>query len=165
VRTALDFACGGGRHTALALSLGYSVTAADSDVSAVKAAFRSHPLFEPVEADLEAGSEWPWFKRRFDVVIVTNYLHRPRLPGLVAAVAADGLLIYETFAVGQERFGRPANPHFLLRPGELLEAVRDKLVPFAYEHIMAEGPKIVQRIAAVGPGHAWLTYPPAKENI
>jgi hypothetical protein len=95
--------------------------------------------------------------RRFDVVIVTNYLWRPLMPAIVGAVADDGLLIYETFARGNERFGRPSNPDFLLRPGELLEAVRPRLTPIAYEHVRLEAPmRIVERICAVGPGHRWI---------
>ena len=120
------------------------------------------PRVELIEADLEGGSPWPLLGRVFDAVIVTNYLHRPLLPDIVAAVAPRGILIYETFAAGQGRFGRPSNPDFLLRPGELLDAVRDKLIPFAYEQVMLDGPRIVQRIAAVGPGHPWLKAPPAK---
>ena len=118
------------------------------------------PRVELIEADLEDGSPWPLLGRVFDAVIVTNYLHRPLLPDIVAAVAPRGILIYETFAAGQGRFGKPSNPDYLLRPGELLDAVRDKLIPFAYEQVMLDGPRIVQRIAAVGP--AWLKTPPAK---
>jgi hypothetical protein len=76
-------------------------------------------------------------------------------------VAPGGLLIYETFAVGNERFGRPSNPDFLLRPGELIEAIRPLLLPVAYEHVtLADPPRRVQRIAAVGSGHEWLIDPP-----
>lgn len=90
-------------------------------------------------------------------MIVTNYLWRPLLPAIVAAVAADGLLIYETFAAGNEQLGRPSNPDFLLRPGELLEAVRGHLVPVAYEHVRLDDPaRIVQRICAAGRRHEWI---------
>jgi hypothetical protein len=84
-------------------------------------------------------------------VVVTNYLHRPILPDLVEAVAPGGVLIYETYARGQERFGRPSRPEFLLKPGELLEAVRGALRAVAYEDVVLDdpGPKAVQRIAAI----------------
>ncbi len=84
-------------------------------------------------------------------MVVTNYLHRPLLPAIVAAVAPGGCLIYETFAVGNERFGKPSNPDFLLRPGELLEVVRGRLMVLAYENLEVSEPRpaVVQRIAAV----------------
>ena len=101
--------------------------------------------------DLEAGAPFPFRGRAFDGVVVTNYLHRPILPDLVAVVAAGGVLLYETFAKGQERFGRPHRPEFLLEPGELLEAVRGVLRVVAYEDIVLDElrPAAVQRIAAV----------------
>lgn len=104
--------------------------------------------------DLEDGSPWPFAGRRFGAVVVVNYLHRPTLPSTVSLVAPGGLLIYETFAVGQEAFGRPRNPDFLLRPGELLRAVQGRLVVLAYEHRQVDGPRMVQRIAAIDPGPA-----------
>src|SRR5690606_27460905 len=113
-----------------------------------------------VVADLEDGRPFPFRGRTFAGVIVTRYLWRPILPDIVACVACDGLLIYETFAVGNERFGRPTNPDFLLKPGELVEIVRGSLVPVAFEHVTVVDPqRIMQRIAAVGPGHPWLDDP------
>jgi SAM-dependent methyltransferase len=145
----LDVATGGGRHTRLARARGHAATAVDIDVSAL-ADLRADPGTEIVAADLE-GAPWPLGGQRFAGVIVTNYLHRPLLPLLVAAVAEGGALIYETFAAGNEAFGKPANPNFLLKPGELLEAVRGHLTVVAYEHgkIEAPRPAVVQRIAAV----------------
>ncbi len=104
--------------------------------------------------DLEDGSPWPFADRRFGAVVVVNYLHRPTLPATVSLVAPGGLLLYETFAEGQEAFGRPRNPDFLLRPGELLRAVQGRFVVLAYEHGQVEGPRMVQRIAAIDPGPA-----------
>jgi hypothetical protein len=94
---------------------------------------------------------------------VTNYLWRPLLPAIVAAVAPAGVLLYETFARGQERYGRPSNPDFLLRPGELIEAVRDQLVVIAFEYVRLSHPPrlVVQRIVAVGPVSPHLADPPA----
>src|ERR1044071_4064168 len=124
----LDIAAGGGRHSLLFLDHGCRVTAVDRDTSLLPA----RPELEIVTADLEDGSPWPLPGRQFDGVVVTNYLHRPLLPQLVAALAQGGVLIYETFAIGNERFGRPSNPDFLLRPGELLGATQGLRV-IAYE--------------------------------
>ncbi len=147
--TVLDLACGGGRHSRLVLAAGYAVVALDRDLSGV-ADLAGQPGFQGFECDLENGRPFPLAGRRFAGVVVTNYLHRPLLPAVVAAVAPGGLLIYETFAQGNERFGRPRNPDFLLRPGELLEAVRGRLRVLAYEDLTIDTPRpaAVQRIAA-----------------
>ncbi len=148
-RTALDVAAGAGRHTRLLADLGYRVTAVDRDVTALGGVTG----VEVVEADLEDGSPPPFSGRTFDLVVVTRYLHRPLLPALVAAVGPGGALVYETFARGHERFGRPTNPAWLLRPGELLDAVRDELRVVAYEDVVEvePAPAAIQRIAAVRP--------------
>lgn len=145
----LDVAAGGGRHARLVRSRGLAATAVDIDVSAL-ADLRADADVEIVAADLESGP-WPFAGRRFAGVIVTNYLHRPLLPLLVAAVAEGGALIYKTFAAGNEAFGKPSNPNFLLKAGELLEAVRGHLTVVAYEHGKIETPRpaVIQRIAAV----------------
>ena len=145
----LDLACGGGRHASLFLERGHPVTALDRDLSGLGDLI-GRPGLEAIEADLEAGRGFPLAGRRFAGVVVTNYLHRPLLPALVAAVAPGGCLIYETFARGNERFGKPSNPDFLLAPGELLEAVRGQLRVLAYEDIIVETPRpaAVQRLCA-----------------
>lgn len=147
--TVLDLACGGGRHSRLFLRQGYCVVAVDRDLSGV-ADLAGAPGCERIVADLEDGGLWPLGGRRFEGVVVTNYLHRPLLPRLVESVAPGGMLIYETFARGNERFGRPSNPAFLLAPGELLDAVRGRLQVVAYEHGLVARPKpaVVQRLAA-----------------
>src|SRR5207237_1389893 len=106
-----------------------------------------------IAADLEAGGPWPLAGERFDLVVVTNYLHRPILPEIVGAVAAGGLLLYETFALSNERFGKPSNPDFLLRPGELAKAVAGRLEVLAFEEVEVGLPRpaVVQRIAARAP--------------
>ena len=107
--------------------------------------------------DLEAG-HWPLANERFDAIIVANYLHRPLFPFLPAALADDGVLMYETFARGNEAFGRPSNPDFLLEPGELLRLAGDQLTVIAFEqgHVVTGARHaVVQRLAAVGPGRAW----------
>ena len=146
----LDIAAGSGRHTRFFRARGHPVTAVDRDSSGL-ADLAGDAEVELLEFDLETGAPWPFAGREFDGVVVTNYLHRPILRDIVAAVSPGGVLVYETFARGQERFGRPENPDFLLRPGELLEAVRGTLRVVAYEDLILDdpGPRAVQRIAAV----------------
>lgn len=157
----LDVACGSGRHTRHALENGYRVVAIDRTLGPMRD-LSGEPGLELIEADLEEGAGLPVAHRRFDGVIVTNYLWRPLLPALVAAVAPAGVLLYETFARDQERFGKPSNPEFLLRPGELIEATRGGLVTLVYEHVrLDDPPRLVQRIAAVGRDSPHLADPPA----
>lgn len=147
----LDLACGGGRHARLLANLRYSVIAVDRDAFALQAA--AGPGITTVEIDLEADSAvWPFEEGRFAGIVVTNYLHRPIFPHLVRSLAPEGVLIYETFAAGNEQFGKPSNPAFLLCPGELLElAVKYDVRVIAFEDGYVETPKpaIVQRICAV----------------
>ena len=142
----LDVAAGGGRHTHFFANRGHKVTAIDRDVSALTA----QPNVEIVQADLEDGSPWPLPGRSFGAVVVTNYLHRPLFPALLDALTPSGVLLYETFMEGNERFGRPSRPEFLLKDGELLELARGRFSVVAYEARMISEPKMamVQRIAA-----------------
>lgn len=144
----LDLACGGGRHARYLAGLALQVEAVDRDAQALSR-LAGVAGVTTRSADLEAGP-WPYSAHQFDAIIVTNYLHRPLFPRLIAALAADGVLIYETFAVGNERFGRPVNPDFLLQPGELLELARGRLRVIAYEDLYVAVPKpaMVQRICA-----------------
>lgn len=147
----LDVACGGGRHLRLFHALNHPVTGIDRDLRGV-ADLTGVPEVELVQADLENGGPWPLpAERRYAGIVVTNYLHRPLLPVLLAALAPGGVLLYETFAVGNARFGRPSSPDFLLRQGELLELARGRLQVVAYEHGEVASPKaaVVQRICAV----------------
>ena len=146
----LDLACGGGRHTRWFASRGCDVVAVDRDLRGVADLVGSSRV-RLVEADLEAGSAFPVAGDRFAAVVVTNYLWRPILDDVVGAVAEGGWLLYETFAVGNERFGRPSNPDFLLRRNELLDlARRHDLLVVAYEDLQVDEPRpaVVQRIAA-----------------
>ena len=104
------------------------------------------------QADLE-HSAWPYDDVQFAGIVVVNYLHRPLFPLLLKALAPGGVLIYETFALGQEKYGRPTNPNFLLLPGELLETVRGRLDVVAYEDVLEPLPQPAcrQRICAVKP--------------
>lgn len=144
--TVLDLACGQGRHTRLLLERGHAVVAVDRDVSGVA---HLDGALEVVEADLEDGRPFPLAGRVFDGVVVTAYLHRPLLGDLVDAVAPGGTLIYETFSRDHARYGRPTNPEFLLRPGELLDVVRGHLRVVAYEDLVVAGPAALQRICAM----------------
>ena len=146
-----DVACGGGRHTRWFATRGHEVVAIDRDLSGV-ADLADDPRVELVEADLEDGSPPPIATRAFGVVVVTNYLWRPILDALVDGVAPGGVLLYETFALGNERLGRPTNPNFLLARNELLElALAHDLTVVAYEDVEVELPRpaVVQRIAAI----------------
>ncbi len=151
--TVLDLACGNGRHARFLEAGGWRVEALDRDAEAL-AALAMSPGIVRRQADLEGGT-WPYGGVRFDGIVVTNYLHRPLFPLLIDALAEGGVLIYETFMLGNERFGRPANPDFLLRTGELLEAFGGHLSIVAFEQgeIAAPQPAMAQRLCAVkGPG-------------
>ncbi len=145
----LDVACGTGRHARLFLDRGHPGVAVDR-YNAGLVDLLGRADFEFVDADLEDGS-WPLAGREFTAVVVINYLHRPLFPSLIDALADGGVLIYETFADGNERFGRPSNPDFLLRAGELLAAVEGRLQVVDYEHgeVATPRPSVVQRIVAV----------------
>ena len=140
----LDLACGSGRHLRWLASQGFALTGVDRDDVAL-APLQS--LGRTVVADIERGP-WPFEGESFDAVVVTNYLWRPLLATIIGSIAAGGVLIYETFAVGNERFGKPSNPDFLLQPGELLR-VCAALQIVAYEDGLLDAPqRRVQRIAA-----------------
>lgn len=147
----LDLACGSGRHTCYLAALGFRVVAVDRDELALKV-LSTLKCVTVRHADLE-NAPWPLAGMRFDAVVVTNYLHRPLLPFILDALSPTGLLVYETFAAGNERFGKPSNPNFLLRPGELLDLVRGRLQVVAYEDIEVSAPKpaLIQRICAGRP--------------
>lgn len=145
----LDVACGAGRHLRTALDLGYRVTGVDRDLTHVRD-LADRADVRLIEADLEVGSPWPLPGETFDIVIVTNYLHRPLFPALRAATTPGGLLVYETFAVGNERFGKPSNPDFLLAASELRGefATGFEALEFFEGEVNEPAPAVVQRIAA-----------------
>ena len=141
----LDVACGHGRHLRWFAQRGHAVTGVDRSPEAIEAV---QPLGRAVLADIENGP-WPFEGERFDAVIVTNYLWRALLPTLADSVAEGGVLLYETFATGNESVGKPSRPDFLLQPGELLQASRGLHV-VAYEDGFCDRPeRFVQRLAAV----------------
>ena len=145
----LDLACGNGRHSRYFAARGHPVEAVDRDPAMI-ARLAGIPGIATRCADLENGP-WPYEGQQFAGIVVANYLHRPLFPHVLAALAPEGALIYETFAAGNERYGRPSNPAFLLRPGELLEIARGLLRVIAYEDLYVSDPRpaMVQRICAI----------------
>src|SRR5918992_1235422 len=139
----LDVACGTGRHALFFAARGLEVFAVDREAQNI-------PGVSFVRADLEDGSPWPFEGRRFAAIVVANYLHRPLFPTLRESLDEGGILVYETFMVGNERFGKPSNPNFLLRPDELLQAF-SVLTVVAFEQGVLERPKpaVVQRICVL----------------
>ena len=145
----LDLACGGGRHARFLAQQGHVVDAVDRDAQAL-ALLAGVAGVRPLRADLEGGP-WPYPDRAWDGIVVANYLHRPLFPSLLASLRPGGVLIYETFMVGNERWGRPSNLAFLLHPNELLTAFGADLALAAFEQGEVGQPKpaVVQRICAV----------------
>ena len=143
----LDLAAGAGRHAKLLRDGGFDVTAVDRDIAALQQLAGRGCQVRQI--DLETGAPWP-LGGGWDAIVVTNYLYRPLLPPIAAALAPGGVVIYETFAAGNERFGRPRNPDFLLQPGELLAAF-GALTTIAFEQgeVTRPRPAVIQRIAAV----------------
>lgn len=158
----LDVACGGGRHARLLASLGHPVLAVDRDSDALQRT--AGPGITVRQMDLEGTEDapvaWPFSAEVFTGIVVANYLHRPLFAGMIGSLAPGGLLIYETFALGNEQFGRPSSPRFLLKPGELLEVVRTLdqgnggLRVIAFEDGYTDHPKpaMVQRICLLKAG-------------
>jgi SAM-dependent methyltransferase len=148
----LDLACGSGRHARFLAAQGHHVVAVDRDAAALDNA--SGAGISVLQADLETDTSeaWPFEPNRFAGIVVTNYLHRPLFKHIVNSLAPNGVLIYETFAQGNERFGKPSNPDFLLAPGELLgqvslplmEAMR--VIAFEDGYVDQPKPAMVQRI-------------------
>lgn len=149
----MDLACGAGRHSRLLAQLGHPVLAVDRNEEAL--ALAAGPGITALQLDLETddpAASWPFAASRFAGIVVTNYLHRPLWGSLVASLATNGMLIYETFALGNEQFGKPSNPAFLLAHGELLEVARQYgLQVVAYEdgYVAEPKPAMVQRICMI----------------
>ncbi|MDQ5904760.1 MAG: hypothetical protein QG584_1876 [Pseudomonadota bacterium] len=146
----LDLACGSGRHTRLLAGMGLAVEAVDRDAAALAQLAGVQGVSVRV-ADLEHGP-WPYSGRRFAGIVVTNYLHRALLPLIEGALTPGGVLIYETFMVGNERFGRPSNPDFLLRSQELLELAQAaglRVMAFEEGETSTPKPAMVQRLCAI----------------
>jgi len=151
----LDLACGSGRHLRWLAGQGFAVTGVDRDAAALAASqdLAAAGRAELLCADLEAGP-WPLGERRFDAVVVTHYLWRPLWPRLLDALAPGGVLLYETFAAGNETVGKPSRPDFLLQPGELLLRCAGLRVVAYEDGFLDAPPRFVQRVVAVAPGAA-----------
>lgn len=161
--TVLDIACGHGRHMAWFAARGHAVTGIDRSPEAMEAV---RHLGEAVLADIE-NAPWPLVQdaqpRTFDAVVVTNYLWRPLLPTIAHSVAPGGVLIYETFAMGNETVGKPSRPDFLLQPGELLRAFSSLRVVAYEDGYLSASPRFVQRLVGVKPDLSrGADQPPAK---
>ncbi len=152
----LDVACGSGRHMRWFSERGHPVAGVDRDAQALASA---GTFGQAVLADIEAGP-WPFAGQVFDAVVVTNYLWRARLPDIVATVAPGGVLLYETFARGNESVGKPSRPDFLLESGELLRAAAGLRVVAYEDGFLAAPERFIQRIAAVRPGNYPGETPP-----
>lgn len=150
--TVLDLACGGGRHARLLAALGHPVLAVDRDPAALAAA--GGPGITTLQFDLEDPEarhhpDWPLRTGRFGGIVVSNYLHRPLMPALLDSLSPGGVLIYETFAAGNARFGKPSNPDFLLAPGELLHRFNGtafRVIAYEDGYQRRPRPAMVQRI-------------------
>ncbi|BAL24524.1 bifunctional 2-polyprenyl-6-hydroxyphenol methylase/3-demethylubiquinol 3-O-methyltransferase UbiG [Azoarcus sp. KH32C] len=155
----LDYACGTGRHARWLARVGFDVEAVDRDPEAL-ARLAGEPRVSTRVADLEYGP-WPFAEARFDAIVVTNYLFRPRLDAMLACLRPGGVLIYETFMLGHERYGRPSNPAFLLRSGELLQRLVAEFTIIAFEQGVVHSPRdaVIQRVCAVKANAAVLDLP------
>lgn len=139
----LDLACGSGRHARLLAGLGHEVTAVDREPQPLTAV-------RFIQADLEDGGPWPLPGEEFQGIVVANYLHRPLFPLIERSLAPGGVLIYETFMAGNERFGKPSNPAFLLAPGELWTAFGGlHIIAFEQGQSLQPKPSMLQRLCAV----------------
>ena len=148
--TVLDLACGTGRHARFFAARGHAVTACDRDPAAL-ATLAGRPGVSTLRADLEDGSPWPFESAQFDAVIVCNYLHRPLFGPIADSLSPGAVLIYETFLAGNERYGKPSNPRFLLERDELLTAFARRLVVAGFEQGCIERGKSasIQRLCAL----------------
>jgi len=141
---ALDLAAGGGRHTQFLLDLGLDVVAVDIDTSRLQETGMQGA--DILTADLET-EVWPFLEEDFDVVLVSNYLWRPHFSEIRRSLKPGGMVLWDTFAVGNEAYGRPSNPQFLLREGELLEAFSGfQILDFAEGYVEVPSPSVRQSI-------------------
>jgi SAM-dependent methyltransferase len=149
--TVLDVAAGSGRHSAHFLALGHPVTAIDRNTDALARMAADASKMEVITADLEDGSLWPLGSRKFAAVVVCNYLYRPIFPKLSESISPGGVLLYDTFAAGNEKYGRPSNPNFLLQEGELLAHFGTEFQIIAYEFGKIDGarPSVRQRFCGI----------------
>lgn len=152
----LDLACGSGRHLLWFAQRGCQVTGVDIDTAQARGMMPSARL---LTADIE-NEPWPLMDHntgrpeKFDLVVVTNYLWRPLMPTILDSLAEGGVLIYETFAAGNETVGRPARPDFLLRHGELLDVCKQLHIVAFENGFVAPPERFVQRVVAINTPHS-----------
>ena len=145
----LDLACGSGRHTGMLLNNGYQVTAVDIDTTLVKQNFSNKKL-NIVKCDLETLSSWPFGKNSFLGIIVVNYLHRPLYSRIMESLEEGGVLIYQTFADGNSRYGKPKNPDYLLKRGELKTVFGGmRIISYQHGYLSYPSQSVVQRICCI----------------
>ena len=162
----LDLACGGGRHARLFAALGHTVLAVDRSDSALEKTISrgiTGLCFDLEQDGAATHADWPLVTERFAGIVVTNYLHRPLFTSLLQSLAIGGVLIYETFAHDNGRFGKPSNPDFLLAPGELLHRVQAepalRVLAFEDGYSALPKPAMVQRICVIKTGSGALPDP------
>ena len=150
-QTLLDIACGNGRHSIYAASLGYKVISLDINKEKIYK-LNSNKLIFPIQIDIEKSNAWPFTNKVFNTIIVTNYLYRPIFQNIINSIKLGGTLLYETFSIENSNFGKPNNPNYLLKPQELLNlAKKNNLEIVNYEEIIIQQPikKALQRIHAI----------------
>ena len=127
----LDFASGNGRNCIPLSNKNVFVTAIDKDQNKLNK-YKNLNKINTICFDLESKQKWPLVKENYDVIIVVNYLYRPKIKKLITLLKKGGFLFYETFSIGNEKYGSPKNPNFLLKDGELLNIFGDKLLPLSF---------------------------------
>ena len=148
----LDFASGDGRNDISPLHKNINVTAIDKDQEKLNV-YKSLNNINTICFDLETNDEWPLFKEYYDIIIVVNYLYRPKIKKLINLLKKDGFLFYETFSVGNEKYGSPKNPNFLLKDGELLDIFGKELLPLNFYNGLTNNGKIrVKQMASFKKG-------------
>lgn len=152
---ALDLAGGGGRNGIFLARLGMEVVLVDRSAEALAeagtAAREAGVQIRLLRMDLESGGEDPLAGMCFGAIIVFRYLHRPLILSIRRSLVPGGLLVYETFTLDQAAIGKPQNPDFLLKRGELLGWFRDWEVLHWFEGLRGRPERAVAQIVCRKP--------------